>query len=245
MTDSKINILVKNSSWMMAGKVTTQIFSLIASILVIRKLDVDVFGTYNLLLNIFLVISLICISQVNAIFTRYIPELIRISDKRRLKKLLVLGVSLSGCGLTILLFFLFIFKEQISGFFNVINIQIYLFCFSYYIIAAFFQSISTVILYSFLLHKTVSILNMISSIFRPVLWIYYLSIININILLTIEASFAIFFTISAIVNIVLYYRNNLKSLSISDDNIITGRRVIRYGLFAIFNELGAGIVGKS
>jgi len=48
---SHARILVKNTAWIYAGKPATQLFGIIATILVIRKLAVDVYGTYNFLLK--------------------------------------------------------------------------------------------------------------------------------------------------------------------------------------------------
>ncbi len=52
---SRAKILVKNTAWIYVGKLFTQLFGVIATILVIRKLSVDVFGTYNFLIKILLI----------------------------------------------------------------------------------------------------------------------------------------------------------------------------------------------
>lgn len=44
---SAANTLVNNAKWIYVSKIATQLFSVITTILVIRKLSVDVFGTFN------------------------------------------------------------------------------------------------------------------------------------------------------------------------------------------------------
>ena len=52
---SKISTLTKNTAWVYIGKIGTQILALITSILVIKKLDVDVYGTYSLLIKFIII----------------------------------------------------------------------------------------------------------------------------------------------------------------------------------------------
>ena len=78
--NSRAKILVKNTTWIYVGKLFTQLFGVIATILVIRKLAVDVFGTYNFLIKILLIYFVFALSPVMNLFNRYIPELLQLKD---------------------------------------------------------------------------------------------------------------------------------------------------------------------
>jgi len=92
---SRAKILVKNTAWIYVGKLFTQLFGVIATILVIRKLAVDVFGTYNFLIKILLIYFVFALSPVMNLFNRYIPELLQLKDFRRTKKLIRIGIFLA------------------------------------------------------------------------------------------------------------------------------------------------------
>ncbi len=86
MTDSKAKTLIHNTKWIYISKIVTQILGLVATVLVIRKLSVDIFGTYNILLNSFIVFQIFAVSSVSNIFNRYIPELIANKEYRKFRK---------------------------------------------------------------------------------------------------------------------------------------------------------------
>jgi len=72
---SAANTLVNNTKWIYVSKIATQLFSVITTILVIRKLSVDVFGTFNLFQTSFVVFQLFTLSWIISVFNRYIPEI--------------------------------------------------------------------------------------------------------------------------------------------------------------------------
>ena len=86
------------------GKLFTQLFGVIATILVIRKY---VFGTYNFLIKILLIYFVFALSPVLNLFNRYMTELLQLKDFRRTKKLIRIGISLSASCAVVMSFLIF------------------------------------------------------------------------------------------------------------------------------------------
>ena len=139
---SRAKILVKNTAWIYVGKLFTQLFGVIATILVIRKLAVDVFGTYNFLIKILLIYFVFALSPVMNLFNRYIPELLQLKDFRRTKKLIRIGIFLAGSGAIIISFLIFFLSETFSNLFNIENLRLYYNALMFFIIMTFFNIFS-------------------------------------------------------------------------------------------------------
>lgn len=241
---SRIKILVNNTAWIYFSKIFTQLISLITTILVIRKLAVDIFGTYNFLLNTFVIIELFVLSSITSVFNRYIPELIKNNEFYKLKKLINTGLLISIPSLIVSVVLIIIFEKPFGEFFNIPDFSQYLIPFLIYIICAYFKALIDNILRSFLLHKLTSKITMFNSFLRSVLFFAFLSILNVNILMYIESFLCFLFAVQGFRMFYQHFRKN-QDPSIETTNPVTQKRVIRYGLYSSINELGAGIVGKT
>ena len=139
MTDSKVKILIHNTKWIYISKIVTQILGLVATVLVIRKLSVDIFGTYNLLINSFIVFQIFAVSSVSNVFNRYIPELIANKEFRNFKKFIRGSFGFSMLFLTFLIILLHLFKDFFASFFNIQDFSQYYLVFIIYCYASFLQ----------------------------------------------------------------------------------------------------------
>ena len=91
---SNISILVKNTGWVYIGKILTQLFALVTTVLVIRKLDIDVYGTYNFLLRVLIFFNVLSVSPVMSVLNRYIPEFLQRKDRNRYTRLVLISILL-------------------------------------------------------------------------------------------------------------------------------------------------------
>lgn len=242
---SKINTLVKNTGWIYINKVVFTILQFIVTILVIRKLEVEVYGTFNFLIGSFFIFQIFAASQVTAVFDRYIPELIKNKDYLRFRKLLVWGAGLALVSLAILLVALQIFQEPFGKAFNIEHFSDYLLPFTIYIFGRFSRFVTEALIKGLLLHKQFSIISMIVMALRSVAYIYFLPVLNVNIMLLIETGIAILMSILAIGVTVRYNSKLIYDAAKLTGEVVHRNRVIKFSLYSVFNEFGANIVGES
>jgi len=241
---SRAKILVKNTAWIYVGKLFTQLFGVIATILVIRKLAVDVFGTYNFLIKILLIYFVFALSPVMNLFNRYIPELLQLKDFRRTKKLIRIGIFLAGSCAIIISFLIFFLSETFSNLFNIENLRLYYNALMFFIIMTFFKNLFNTILTSALLHQYAAILMTISSLIRSVLLVGLLKIIDVNILLLIEGTASAAFFVPGLVILIRFFRSRAQQQVVREEDNNIRKRVIKFGMYSAFNELGYGLVGR-
>ena len=121
--ETRVNTLTKNTGWIYVGKIGTQILALVTAILVIKKLDIDMYGTYNLLLKFIILYNVFSFSPVSSVYSRYIPELISHNNHKKFTKLVFTGLGLVALSTTILTFLLLIFRDSLSTILNIPNFE--------------------------------------------------------------------------------------------------------------------------
>jgi len=242
---SRAKILVKNTGWVYLGKVVTQMFSILATILVIRKLHVDIYGTFNFLLSIMVLYHVFAISPIQNVFNRYIPELIQKGDFIKFKKIIKVGIITSTGAVVLISLLLYIFNRPFSQFFNIPGLKNYFFALSFFIFFTFLRTLLNSILTSSLLHRIAALLNIFSSFIRSALLIILIRSIDVNLLLEIEAITALIFFLPGIVLLIRYFNKKIENHIINQIEPVTRKRVMKFGMYSAFNELGAGIVGRT
>ncbi|MDI6401681.1 oligosaccharide flippase family protein [Balneolaceae bacterium ANBcel3] len=244
MSMDRSKTMVVNTQWLYVSKIAAKFLGLISIVLVIRQLDVDVFGTYNLLLTSFVVFEILSLSAVNQVFQRFIPDFIANKEFKKFRKLVKKGILFSAGGFILILVSLYVLKDPFASFFNIETIDNYLYAFIIFCALFFFRNISSILLKSLLLHKYFSILDIVNNVVRLTLYIVFLNNLNVNILLYIESLLAII----VIIPTYIIYRKYASDLDYTAKPIsetkVTGKRIIRYGLFSMGNVLGQGIVGR-
>jgi len=245
LPESKAKILVRNTKWIYISKLFSQLFGLLATVLVIRQVAVDVFGTFNLLLSSFVVFQIFALSAVQNVFNRYIPELISNHEYHKLNRLLGGGFFFSLVLFTLLVGALYFYRDPFATFFNVENFHKYLLAFLVFNYAHFFHILSGVILRALLLHKQAALITIFTSALKLGLYIYFFNELDVNLLLYIESTIGIIFLLAGS----YFYLKHLRSFDYSKTRTgitpVTYKRVRRYGLLSMANELGVGLVGKT
>jgi O-antigen/teichoic acid export membrane protein len=241
---SRAKILVKNTAWIYVGKLFTQLFGVIATILVIRKLAVDVFGTYNFLIKILLIYFVFALSPIMNLFNRYIPELLQLKDFRRVKKLIRVGISLAGSAAIVISFLIFFLSDTFSNLFNIENLRLYYNALMFFIIMTFFKNLFNTILTSALLHQYAAMLMTFSSFVRSLLLVSLLKIIDVNLLLIIEGTASAAFFLPGLILLMRWFRSKSHQQTETLEKSDIRKRVIKFGMYSAFNELGYGLVGR-
>lgn len=236
--------MVVNTQWLYVSKIAAKLLGLISIVLVIRQLDVDIFGTYNLLLTSFVVFEILALAAVNQVFQRFIPDFIANKEFKKFRKLVTKGVIFSTGGFFLILASLYVLKDPFASFFNIDTFEAHLHVFLLFCGLFFFRNISSILLKSLLLHKYFAILDIVNNIVRLTLYIVFFNSLDVNILLYIESLLAAIF----IVPTIFIYRNYVSGLDYSatptSEIKVSAKRIVRYGLFSMGNVLGQGIVGR-
>jgi len=243
--ESHAKVLVTNTVWVYIGKLLSQVLSLIASVWVLRKLSVDVYGVFTFLIGLFSIFQLFVLSPIKDAMNRFIPELSMNHHQSALRKVMVSSFVLS-MGLTLcLLGVLYLFKTWVATFFNIPDFINYYGEFFWYVVAFAVKTTIEVFMTSLLLHKYSSIFNILSFLVRAILYLVFINSLTISLLLWIETIVAIIFIVFS----VFAWLNNLQKVSDLRDEPYQGvplkRRMLRYGSFSMLNELGAGVIGKT
>ncbi len=245
MSESKAKILVKNTKWIYISKIFSQLFSLVATILVIRQLAVDVFGTYNLLLTSFVVFEIFALSAVVNVLNRYVPELIANKEYKKFKKFIRKGFGFSFILFSFLIAILYLNKGNFASFFNIEHFDKYLLAFFIYNYAHFIQIVITTVLKALLLHKKTAIITIFTSALRLGLYLYFLTSLDVKLLLYIEALIGLIFLVCGIYIYIKHTAGVDCSQTAETESPVTFQRVKRYGLFSLLDELGVGFVGRT
>ena len=237
--------IVKNTKWVYIAKIFAQVFNFISVILVVRNIEVSVFGTYNLLLNTFFIFQILGLSAIINIFNRYIPEIVEHQRKKQLLRLVNTGYKIAFLLLVVLVIALVLFQDAFVEVFKVENFNQFIIALICYIVANFMKVLIDTILKSVLLHKKVALTTMFVIFMRTILYIVFIDSLTVELLLYIEAGLFGFYSIYGY-SIFIRYLKNLKfdkpTAEIKDP--VTYKRIKKYGLYSIINEFGLGLVGN-
>lgn len=238
--------IVNNTKWVYIAKIFAQIFNFISVILVVRNIEVSVFGTYNLLLNTFFIFQILGLSAIINIFNRYIPEIIQHQKKKQLLKLVNTGYKISILLLILLIIALVLIQDIFARIFNIDNFNQFILPLICYIVANFMKLLIDTILKSLLLHKKVALTTMFIIFLRTTLYIIFVNSLTVQLLLYIEAGICAFYSSYGYYIFIRY----LKRLSFDESSVVindsvTFKRVKKFGLYSIINEFGLGLVGNN
>lgn len=117
MNKSRINIFLSNLGWIYLAKILTQAIGLIATYIVLVKLPVNIFGEFNFLVNLFLLVQILNISPIQNIINRFLPELSQVGNKKQIKKIIHYSFLFGVLGTIVFFLVAIIFKNGIAAFF--------------------------------------------------------------------------------------------------------------------------------
>lgn len=238
--------LIDNTLWMYLGKITSQILGFVASVLVIRKLPVDLYGTYMFVFGLFFIYQLIITSPVKHLLLRYIPELRSKNDYLSLKQLMLTTVF--GVLLMVLIFtaLLIAFNQHVMLFFNLPQFHLYINAFIVFVISYSLANYSESLLSAYLLHKWIAIIKVIAVGVRSVSYFVLHKHLNVSLLLYIEALVSVLSLFLALIAIYLKALPELKRFKETiQSNAIVKKRMWRFWSLSLFSEFGYGIIGRT
>ncbi len=236
--------LIDNTLWVYAGTIITQILGLFATVLVIRKLPVEVYGTYTFIFGLFVVYQLFITSPLKNVLLRYVPELTQGGHFSVVRKLLLYSVTLAFVMVVLFSVLLWIFQAGFSKFFNIDSFDTHITAFFVFVICYALKVLAETIISSFLKHPLSAKANVLVVIFRASAYILMLDRITVNLLLYIEAMAFLVFVLFVIRGI---YKELIKINNPSDSHtsLTIKGRISRFYMLSFFSELGYGIIGKT
>ncbi|SMO49733.1 Membrane protein involved in the export of O-antigen and teichoic acid [Saccharicrinis carchari] len=236
--------LIDNTLWVYAGKIITQILGLFATVLVIRKLPVEVYGTYTFIFGLFVVYQLFITSPLKNVLLRYVPELTQGGHFNVVRKLLLYALSLASAMVLLFSFFLWVFQDSFSAFFNIDSFDTHIKAFFVFVLCYALKVLSETIISSFLKHPLSAKANVLVVLFRASAYLIMLDKITVNMLLYIEAIASLVFVAFVLTGI--YQQLSKANNPDNHTNVLTIKgRVSRFYLLSFFSELGYGIIGKT
>ncbi len=238
--------LINNTLWIYAGKLITQILSLVATILVIKELPVDTYGTYTFLFGLFFIYQLFITSPIKNVLLRYVPELHAQGEQKVINKLILYSIFLSAILILLFSYLLFYFQIELGSFFNIESFTasfkpfiIFVFCYA-------LKILSENIIAAYLKHPLSARANVVVVIVRAASYILLLNKISVALLLYIEALVSIIFVIWILPGLIKeIVRKQIKDSTEEQGDIHIKKRVVRFYLLSFFSELGYGIIGKT
>lgn len=232
----------RGSFYILAGKLVMSVIGFLATVFIVRTLSVRDYGIYNVLLAALSYIGLFSSLGLPSIFQRYLPEF---SEKKQipvLKKLVMKGLKwrfLLGAALVvvIILFSGFIGRIiRVTGFFNYFTI------FSVAIIFFLEVQLLSIALTSLFRYKEFVVSELIFTLFRGA-FLYLLLRLGaglIGLLVAEGLAYGLQFFLQAV-----YYRQFSHSHAERVGGELPTRRLLRFGGYSYFNEMGSEILNVS
>jgi len=242
MTNRK-KILVENTMWVYLAKIVMQLISLVASVLVLRQLDVDVYGTYVFLFVLFTAYQLLITSPLKHVLIRFVPELKNKVASSSLLKLVMMYVIIALVMVITLTVLGVVLEDYLSQLFNINTLDAHFKAFLFFVFSYSIKILLEVLLAALLLHRRIAILNMILALSRALAYIILLDRLNVDLLLLIEACVSLIYSMPALFVFLkgVKKEDNGKELVTSKDK----HRMKRFWLYSLFTELGAGLIGRT
>ncbi|MHA1757221.1 MAG: oligosaccharide flippase family protein [Promethearchaeota archaeon] len=243
---NKLYLKIRESSIYMAiGKIIINTIGFLITIYIIRKLSVNEFGIYNILLAVMGYIGLFSSFGLPDIFKRYIPEFNERRQISNLKKLVNKGLLLRTLLSILFVLLMILFSNQAGKILKISNWLGYFKIFSLGIIFSLESNLLSVALTSLFLHKYFTISNLLYIILRGCILYFFLNIgLGLNGLLLGEV---ICYGILMIMFIYLYKFKFVQFNKGNNNNneVFPLKRIARYGGFSYFNQVGTQILSVS
>ncbi len=240
--ESRKKILVENTIWVYIAKIVVQSLGFIASVLVLRELPVEVYGTYFFLFGLFTIYQLLITSPLRHVILRFVPELVNSVSKSTILKLFRGYFLVAFAMIVVLTLLLFGFRTSFGSFFNIPDVEQYLVVFILFVFCYALKVLTEIILSAFLLHRLIALLNIGVVILRTMAYFVLLKSLTVELLLVIESGLSLFFFIGALLG------RGKPSEVVNPQTIIKSadkKRMKRFWLYSMFTELGAGIIGRT
>lgn len=232
----------RNSYYVLIERTVAPAVNFLVTVLIVRKLAVDEFGIYNILLAMMGYIALLSSLGVPSVFQRYIPEFYMRNQIGQLKKLVQKGLILRLLLCTLILLVVFLFSEKVGDLFKFEQAFRYLALFAAAIIF-FLQTELLSTAFTSIFHHKLFVLAQISYVmFRAVLLVFLFNLGKglEGLLIAESASFGFLLFLQ-----LLFYRKFFSHHVQGSDDKLPLRRLFKFGGMSYFNEIGAEILSVS
>ncbi|MCU4166438.1 lipopolysaccharide biosynthesis protein [Carboxylicivirga caseinilyticus] len=237
-------ILLENTLWVYLAKIVTQLISLVASVMVLRQLDVDVYGMYVFLFGLFTAYQLVIVSPLKHVLLRFVPELKNTISSSSLLRLIAIYVAIALVMVVVLTIVGFVFKDFIIQIFNVETFDNHLNSFLFFVFTYAVKILLEVLLSALLLHRRIAVFNIIIAFSRAIAYLILLNQLNVNLLLIIEGAVSLIYAIPALI-VLIKVLNSDNNTSGEVINKRQKQRMQRFWLYSLFTEMGAGLIGRT
>jgi O-antigen/teichoic acid export membrane protein len=228
------------------GKIVTPIVTFLVTIYIVQKLSVEEWGIYSILIASMHYIGLFSSLGLPSIFQRFLPEFHTKKFITKINKLVLKG-SLYRTGLAALFIVIIIVFSDLSGrLFKIDNWLAYFQLFSLAILFCLEAELLNAAMISLFQHKYFVISNTIYVLFRGGLLYYllYQGKALKGLLLGEVAMYGVFMVL-----LIYFYNTRFarKSREIDDksETDLPFKRLLKYGSFSYFNEMGVMILNVS
>lgn len=233
----------QSSIYILISKIVGPVITIYITAYVIRRLSVDHYGIYNIYLSIMAYIGLISSTGLLNIFQRFIPEFNEKKQYTNLKKLVLHGSLLRMVLTIVIIAVIFCLSAPFSKLFKLDGNFEYFKWFALGILFFLESQLIGLTLTSIFLHKYYVIIQVIYTAFRAALIVIMLQMgWNLQGLLLSEViAFGILLLLQIVYLHKKFWKQNLKD----NNERFPGKRIIRYGGFSYFNEVGEQILDVS
>ena len=236
----------KSGVYLAIGKIITPLVTFIITIYIVRKLSIGEFGIYNVLIAAMAYIGLFSSLGLPSIFQRFIPEFHAKKNITKVKKLVLHG-SLYRTALAVLLIGIIIIFSDLSGrLFQIDDWMGYFQLFSLAILFFLETELIGLAMTSLFLHKYYVISNITYVLVRGALLYYLLSRgWALKGLLMGEVGMYGMFLIFLIFFYATRFARKSQEESGNKEDKLPVKRLVKYGSYSYFNEMGVMILNVS
>ena len=240
--ESRKRVLVENTIWVYIAKIVVQSLGFIASVMVLRELPVDVYGTYFFLFGLFTLYQLLITSPLRHVIIRFVPELVSSVTQKTILRFFSGYFVVAFAMVVILTLLLWYFRVAFGDFFNIPEVEQYFVVFMVFVFCYAMKVLTEIVLSAFLLHRLIASLNIVVVVIRTCAYFLLLKSLTVELLLVIEAGLAVLYFLLALVGGRKSDKKALKETTVKSSD---KKRMKRFWLYSMFTELGAGIIGRT
>jgi len=234
---------MRNSSgYVLLGKLITPVITFLVSVLIVRILSVNDFGIYNFVFAVMAYVGLFSSFGLPNIFKRYIPEFMHNREHRNVRKTVEYGLIIRLLMLLIALSGITLFAEPIGTLFKIDNYIQYFQIFAFGILFYLEAQLLGTALVSLFLHKYFVLTQICYTLIRGgLLFILLHRGYGLHTLLIVEvAGYALMFGF-----LMLFYWRKKPEIDQDKEKpeaVFPLKRLMRYGGFCYFNEVGEEVL---
>ncbi len=238
-SDNFYLLVRKNSLYIFIERSAVPVINFLITVYVVRKLTVNDYGIYNVLLAIMGYVTLFSSCGIPSVFQRFIPEFCQKKQIGNLSKLVKHGslwMFIVSIGIILIMI---LFSNHIGRLFKFGDALHYLIIFAIAIIFSLQSDLLAITLTSVFHHRTYVTAQISYVIFRGVFLYYMLSKgKGLTGLLIVEAAAFVFLFVIQFV----FYQKFLAANIAREIAEFPFKRLIRFGGYSYLNELGAQIL---